>query len=133
MSYEKPLPDINDTNRPFWDSVKAHAMQLPQCRKCGKFHAPPRDFCPHCLSDDLKWTAVSGKGEVYSYAVMHQVYQKAFVPDLPYNYAVIELEEGPRLISNVVGPNEEMRVGAKVRVIYDDVTPEVTLHRFERI
>jgi hypothetical protein len=133
MSYEKPLPTITPANRPFWDSVKAHKMQLPKCKQCNKFHAPPREFCPHCLSEEFEWKAVSGRGEVLSFAVMHQPYTKAFAKDVPYNYAVVQLDEGPRLVSNVLGPHEQIRVGEKVEVVYDDVTPEITLHRFKRV
>lgn len=133
MAYDKPLPEITETNRPFWDSVKAHGMKLPKCAGCGKFHAPPRDFCPHCLSGDMTWEAVRGTGEVYSFIVMHQIYNPAFKADAPYNVAMVQLDEGPRLVSNVIGPNDRITIGDRVRVVYDDVTGERTLHRFERI
>ncbi len=133
MDYKKPLPIVTATNRPFWESLKAHAMKLPQCGACGKFHAPPRDFCPHCLSDKLNWTAVKGTGEVYSFIIMHQVYDKTFAEEAPYNVTMVRLDEGPRLVSNVRGPNDAIRVGDRVRVVYDDVSPEITLHRFDRV
>jgi uncharacterized OB-fold protein len=132
MSYEKPIPSVDEINRPFWDSVKARQLKLPKCRDCEKFHAPPRQFCPHCLSDQLEWLPVSGKGVIYSYVIYHQAYDQSFAGDVPYNVAVIELEEGPRLLSNVIGSNDEIRVGDAVRVVYEDVTDEIALHRFER-
>ena len=133
MAYEKPIPEITETNRPFWESVKAHAMKLPRCNDCGKFHAPPRDFCPHCLSDNMTWTDIKGTGEVYSFVVMHQVFSPAFKDEVPYNVTMVQLDEGPRLVTNVQGPNDQITVGDRVRVVYDDVTPEMTLHRFERV
>ena len=132
MDYKKPLPIITETNRPFWDSLKAHAMQLPKCDACGKFHAPPRDFCPHCLSDKLSWQPVKGTGEVYSFIIMHQLYDKTFANDVPYNVTMVKLDEGPRLVSNVRGPNDAIHIGDRLKLVYDDVTRDITLHRFER-
>ena len=132
MDYEKPLPIITGTNRSFWESLKAHAMKLPRCGDCGKFHGPPRDYCPHCLSDKLTWEPVQGTGEIHSFIIMHQVYDKTFADEAPYNVTMVQLDEGPRLVTCVLGPNDALRIGARVRVVYDDVTDEITLHRFER-
>ncbi|HKZ55019.1 MAG TPA: OB-fold domain-containing protein [Anaerolineales bacterium] len=79
----------------------------------------------------MDWVRVSGKGFVYTFAVYHQLYHPAWAKDIPYNVAWIKLDEGPLLLSNVIGcPNDEITVGLRVEVVFDDVTDEVTLPRF---
>ena len=127
----KPLPEVTEETRPFWESAKRHALELQRCTGCGRFRYPVTTFCPACLSDGVEWTPVSGRGTVYSFVVMHQVYHPAFRDDVPYNVAAIAFEEGPRMYSNVVGcPNDAIQVGMPVEIVYDDVTDEVTLPKF---
>mgnify|MGYP001450546243 CR=1 FL=1 len=131
-SYTKPLPAITDETRPYWESAKAHRLALPRCSACGRFRFPPTSFCPNCLSDAAEWTPVSGRGTVYSFVIMHQVYDPSFKDDVPYNVAAVELAEGPRLYTNLVGvANEAIRVGMAVSVVYDDVSEAMTLVRFQ--
>src|SRR5579883_965064 len=111
-TYSKPLPEITEENRPYWESAKAHRLALQRCTNCGKFRLPISTFCPNCLSDATEWTPVSGRGTVYSFVIMHQVYRPAFRAEVPYNVAAIEFEEGPRVYSNIVGcPNDQIKVG----------------------
>jgi uncharacterized OB-fold protein len=132
--YAKPLPRPDADSRPFWESCKAHAMALQQCAACGRFRYPPRLTCPHCLSEDARWTPVSGRGQVFLSLVMHRPYGPAWEGDVPYNVAMIELDEGVRLWSNVVGCDPDaVQIGDRVQVSYDDVTPEFTLPRFRRV
>jgi uncharacterized OB-fold protein len=131
--YAKPLPPIDPLTAPFWDSVKAHAMRLQRCGACGTFVFFPRPLCPVCFSDALEWTPVSGRGVVHAFTIPHRHPSAAFQPDLPYVVAIVELEEGPRLMTNLVqvAPDaSQIAVGMPVEVVYDDVTPEVTLPKF---
>jgi uncharacterized OB-fold protein len=129
--YSKPLPAITDENREYWASAKAHALALPRCRSCKRFRYPPTTFCPYCLGDQSDWTPVSGRATVYSFIIMHQVYDQRFKDDVPYNVTAVELEEGPRLYTNLVQvANEEIRVGMPVTVVYEDVTDAITLVKF---
>lgn len=131
MAYDKPLPEISEENAPFYDALKRHALALQRCADCGAFRYPPSLHCPHCLSEAAAWTPVSGRGRVYSWIVMHQVYDAAFRSDVPYNVAVVELDEGPRLTTNIVGrANDAIRIDMPVSVVYDDVSAELTLARF---
>ncbi len=131
MEYRKPLPAITEQNREYWASAKAHRLMLQRCQACGRFRFPISAFCPYCLSDQTEWTAVSGHGTVYSFIIMHQVFDQRFKDDVPYNVAAVELEEGPRLYTNLVEiANEEISVDAPVTVVYDDVTDEITLVKF---
>ena len=132
-AYQKPLPRVTPDNRPFWEAARRHELRLPQCQDCKRLWWPPGPVCPDCLSERHEWTRVSGRGTVSSWVVFHKAYFPSFANDIPYAVIQVELEEGPRLISNLVGvPNEEVRVGMPVEVVFDDVTPEITLVRFRR-
>ncbi len=131
-AYEKPLPVKTAENTPYWESAKEHALKLPRCGACNAFRYPPTPYCPKCLSEETEWQAISGRGTIYSYIVVHQRYDPSFADDLPYNVSVVELEEGPRLVTNVVGiDNTELRVGMPVTITYDDITEEFTLPKFK--
>lgn len=133
-AHAKPLPEPTPLTEPFWNGCRAHRLVMPRCRACGQFHYPPGSVCPHCLEEQLDWQEVSGRGTVVSWVVYHHVYHPGFAAEVPYNVAVIELAEGPRLISNVVGcPPSALAVGMPVEVVFDDVTPRATLPRFRPI
>ncbi len=133
-TYRKPLPRITPDNRPFWEAARRHELRLPRCMDCGSFWHPPGPVCPDCLSDRYEWARVSGRGTISSFVVFHRPYFPSFVDEIPYAVVQVELEEGPRLISSLVDvPREEITIGMPVEVIFDDVTPTVTLPRFRRI
>ena len=132
-SYRKPLPNpLNlQASGPFWEAAKRHELLMPRCRRCSHLFFYPREACPRCLSNDLDWAKVSGKGRLYSFTVIHQPGNRAFEQDVPYVYAMVQLDEGPRMISNLVEcPVEEATVDMPVVAVFDDVTPEVTLVKF---
>lgn len=129
--YAKPLPTLTDENRPFWQACQAGRLSLQKCCECAHIRYPISRFCPRCLSAESEWTDMSGRGTVFSYIVFHKSYHPGFKEDLPYNVALIQLEEGPRMYSNVVGaPNDQVRIGCPVEVVFDPVTPDVTIPRF---
>jgi len=130
--YAKPLPEITDDNRPFWEGLRQRRLVMQKCGGCGHLRYPISRWCPRCLSEDCEWTPLSGRGEVASTIVFHQVYSKAFADDVPYNVSLVQLDEGPRMFSNVVGvPPSDVAVGDRVEIVYDDVTDAVTLPRFQ--
>jgi uncharacterized OB-fold protein len=103
------------------------------CRSCGQHHFYPRDFCPLCFSFDVGWTKACGRGVVYSYTICHRP-APGFEKDVPYNLALIELDEGVRMMSTIVDcPLEELSIGMAVEVVFDDVTSQVTLPKFRSI
>jgi uncharacterized protein len=131
--YAKPLPMPDPVTRPFWDSLKAHGLRLQRCGGCGCFVYYPRPLCPSCLSDDLVWTAVSGRGVVHAFTIPHRHPSPEFRAETPYVVALIELEEGAWMLSNLVEippTPEAVRVGLPVEIVYDDVSDEITLPRF---
>ncbi len=132
--YTKPLPVPDPLTKPYWDSVKAHAMQMQKCAGCGKFVFYPRAVCPHCGSRDLRWTPVSGRGKVYGFTISQQKGMPNFGSEVPYTIAVVELEEGVRMMTNLIGiePDpEKIKVGMDVVIHYDDVTEAITLPKFK--
>ncbi len=127
--YLKPLPKPSPTSLPFWDSVRRHQLKLQRCSACHKFIYYPRTRCPYCMGDRLEWQPVSGRGKVYSYTVVRRASHRAFMD--PYVLAIVELEEGPRMTTNIVAPPESVRVDMPVAVYFDDVTPDNTLVKFK--
>ncbi len=128
----KPLPTISDFNRPFWEAAHRHEYRLQRCRSCGKFWAPNGPVCPHCFSTDYEWAKLSGRGRIASWVVFHKLYHPGFAKDVPYNVAFVELEEGPRVISNILGvPNDQLHIGMPVEVTFEDVNEEVSLPKFK--
>ena len=131
MDLPKPLPTPSPDSRPFWEAAQRHQLQLQRCRDCDVLIYYPRHVCPQCLGSNLEWREMSGKGTVYSFTVVRRTNNRAFLNDLPYVLAIVELAEGPRLTTNVVGcPPEAVRCGMPVEVSFDDVTPNVTLVKF---
>lgn len=130
--YQKPLPFVTSLNAPFWEGLKRRELKLQRCDGCGRIWYPPGPLCPHCWSDKFTWTGLSGRGRVNSWVIFHQAYFKSFEADVPYNVAEVELEEGPRLLTNLVGVrNEEIQAGMPVEIVFEDATEEVTLAKFK--
>jgi uncharacterized OB-fold protein len=129
--YNKPLPLISSLNKPYWDGLKNRELRLQQCAGCGEVRYPPAPLCPQCWSRDYSWAKLSGYGKVNSWVVFHQSYFRGYDDALPYNVAEVELDEGPRLLTNLVEiENEAIRADLPVEIVFDDVTSEITLARF---
>ena len=132
-SYQKPLPVIDAGTKPFWDAARDHRLLIPCCRSCGKHHFYPRELCPHCHSDDLEWVYARGEGEIYSYTIARKPAGPVFAADVPYVIALIALDEGPRMLTNIVTSDvEQVRIGDRVTVSFEDVTADLTLPKFKR-
>lgn len=129
--YEKPLPNVDDQNRPFWEAARQGELRLPRCNSCGHIRVQFERWCPKCASQEFTWDRLSGRGVVWSHVTFHRMYFKAFEDDLPYGVALVELEEGPRLITNLIGiESEQISIGMEVQAAFDAVTPEITLIKF---
>ena len=134
MTYEKPLPTISEYNRPFWEYAAKHELRLQRCLNCGKSWFPFGPVCVHCFSGHFEWAQMSGRAKVASWVIFHKVYHPGFKSDAPYNVALVELEEGPRLISNIIGiPNENIRTGMPLEVSFDDVADGISLPKFRPV
>jgi len=129
--YPLPVPVADEASEPFFRGAQERKLMLVRCTGCGTYRLPGRDRCADCWSTDAEWAQASGRGKLYSFGVMHQQYHPAFASVIPYNFAVVELEEGPRLITNIAGcANDALRVDMPVEAEYDDVSAETTLVRF---
>jgi len=129
--YTKPLPVIEPWNAPYWQAAKRHEFVAQKCRACSYTHLPPGPVCTNCLSDDQEWVRLSGKGKIYSYGVYHQLWHPGFKGDIPYNVALVELAEGPQIITQAIGcKNEDLACGQEVEVVFDDVTQDISLPKF---
>lgn len=131
--YKKPLPAISPVSRRFWEGCKQHRLLIQRCHDCGAYRHYPRPMCPQCNSMNTDWVEVSGKGKVFTWTTVHHPAHPAFM-DLPYAVVVVELEEGARLVTNVVDCKpEELYIGMPVKVVFEDVTNEITLPKFRPI
>jgi uncharacterized OB-fold protein len=127
-----PRPISPEVTRPFWEAAKRHELVMPRCTTCDHLFFYPRSECPRCLSNHLEWVRVSGRGRLHTYTIVYQPANAAFRDDTPYIYAVVQLDEGPRMVSTVVPCDlDAVRVDMPLEAIFDDVTPECTLVKFK--
>ncbi len=109
------LPEITPLNAPFWEGLTAGEVRLQQCQGCGVHQYPPESFCYACGATELAWEKVRGEGTVYSFIVVHQGYHKAFKDFLPYTVAIVQLDEGPRMLSAMLGLEKPIEIGDRVQ------------------
>jgi uncharacterized protein len=130
--YTRPIPMGDEESREFFDGARRHELMLMRCRNCRAWRLPSRPRCPDCWSTDTAWEKASGRGKLYSFGIMHQKLHPQFSDDVPYHFAIVELEEGPRLISDVVGIDDAgLRVDMPLRAVFQDVADDATVIRFE--
>ena len=128
----KPKPRILPETRVFWEAARRHELVIQQCADCGQRMHFPRFLCHRCLSENLTYVPSSGRGTVYSFTVVRQAAHPAFEAEVPYVYALIELEEGVRMMSNLINISpEEVRIGQPVRVVFTDIGDDTALPCFE--
>lgn len=115
-----PHPEPDKYTQPYWDGLKVGRLLLPRCRNCGHVQMPMGPCCAECLAEDFAWEAMSGRGTVWAYVVYHHAFHPAFADRLPYNVALVELVEGPRLLSNVVGiAADAVRTGMQLQAVFE--------------
>jgi uncharacterized OB-fold protein len=130
----KPLPIITDENRRFWDACAEGRLVMQQCDACRHIRWPIQALCPVCLGDGFDWAELSGRGEVFASVIYRRAFNPAFAADVPYDLVLVQLAEGPRMYSNVVeGPLEDIRVGAPITVLFDEVAAGVSVPRFRLV
>ena len=130
-SHAKPLPVITEENRPFWGGCQRGVLLLQYCEACGLYQFYPRLYCMQCGASNLRWEEASGRGVIYAYTIIRQNKSPEFSNDTPYNVAIIELEEGPRMMSNIVdAAPTDLQVDLPVTVLFDPVSDTISLPRF---
>ena len=125
-------PFADELTQPFWDAAAEGRLTAPQCTVCGTFVLPPQPFCFECQSQAFAWVDLPGTGTVYTYTVVRHPTHFAFTDRIPYAIALVELAEGPWLITGITGcPPDEVRAGMPVRAVFRAVADGVTLPYFE--
>ena len=128
----KPVP-TEDTH-PYWEHCAEHELRMQRCEECGHIRFPPSVLCPRCLSEESEWTRLSGRGRVWSWVVFHRAYYPGYAADVPYNTAIVELDEGPRMHSNIVDcENDDIHIGMPVEVVFERLDDELWLPKFRPI
>jgi uncharacterized OB-fold protein len=128
---DRPLPRPSALTEPFWDAARSHELRIQHCLDCGHYIFYPRYLCPDCGGDRLEWKRVSGRGTVFTYTVARKPTHPAFADRVPYVIAVVELEEGPKLTTNIVGIDpEDVSIGLPVQVAWEDAG-DIVLVDFE--
>ncbi len=127
-----PAPVVNAETRPFWDATRDGQLLLPRCKACELVIWYPRAFCPECSSFDIEWINASGRGTIYSFTINRR--GQGDYRDLAYVLAYVELEEGPRILTNVVECDpEQVKVGQQVEVVFHPTPNGVALPRFRPV
>ncbi|MDB5593581.1 MAG: hypothetical protein JWM36_542 [Hyphomicrobiales bacterium] len=129
--YAKPIPVPSLESRPFWQGLREHKLLLLRCSDCGHTWFPPTVTCPLCRSLSIKWEMASGQGRIFSFVNFHRSYHPGFSDEIPYCVALIELQEGPRMLGRISGlPFDRIRCGQDVCILFDDISNELTLPVF---
>lgn len=125
------LPQADVITQPYWDRARNHELCLQKCEHCENVWHPPTPVCPRCQSNRYDWTPSSGKGTIYSFTVVQHSTHVAVKDRVPYIVALVTLDEGPRMVANLLdcGPHE-VKVGQRVRTIFQQVTPDCVLPQF---
>ncbi|MBA2947132.1 Zn-ribbon domain-containing OB-fold protein [Streptomyces himalayensis] len=113
------LPEPDAFTRPYWEAAAEGRLLVRRCRACGRAHHYPREFCPHCWSEDTDWERASGRATLYTWSVVHRNDLPPFGTRTPYVAAVVDLEEGPRMMTEVVDCEEgALRIGMRLEVAF---------------
>lgn len=128
--FPRPTPET----APFWQGCHDHKLLLQRCTACGKHQFYPRLICAHCMSEQLEWIEASGRGKVETYTIVTRAVSEAYAADAPYVIALIELDEGPTMMSNVIGCDVgKIKSGMAVEVIFEDWSEEITVPKFRPV
>jgi uncharacterized OB-fold protein len=131
--HAKPVPTPTDANRPYWSGCAEGRLRLRRCRHCGRRHAPTRAACS-CGGVEFDWVDMSGRGRVFSYTVIHRAPDPAFRAELPYVIAIVEFDEGGRLMSNITGcAADAVRIGMPVRAVFETVAEGIGVPKFQPV
>jgi uncharacterized OB-fold protein len=127
----KPLPVPDEISAPFFDGAREGVLMLQHCSACDRWSFPVRERCPHCFAACLSWRQASGHGTLYTFTIMHQIMNPGFASSVPYNVSQVDLAEGVRMTSNVVGiGNDRLRIGMDLQVVFEAAGERVSLPKF---
>ena len=134
-TYSGPIPKPTPETKPFWDAAKQHTLRIQHCRDCGVHYFYPRPLCRECLSRNVEWVTCSGRGRLHTFVINHRP-PRNFPVQGPVIIGIVELEEGARMLSNIVGVEPDptkVRCDMPVEVVFEDITDEITLPNFRPV
>jgi uncharacterized protein len=130
----KPLPIPTRWSQPFWDAAREHRLVLRKCSACGYIDHPPYLYCTNCHADEHEWVEASGKATLAAYAINIFGVPFPFWVDLPYVVALVDLPEGPRMISNIVEcEHDQLANGMELEVVFDDINDQITMPKWRPV
>jgi len=129
----KPIPEPDADSRQFWEACKEKRFIVQRCTECLTPRYPPSHFCPHCRSTSTEWIESAGEGSIYSWIVVqHPIPRELYGDEVPYVVALIELNEGVRIASNIIGCDpEDIEASAPVKVVFEEAREGVVLPKFK--
>ena len=133
--YRKAIPEPTPETQDFWDGAQRGELRLQRCDDCSAAYFPPRPFCPKCSSRKVTSFTASGKGRLYTYNINHRP-ARGFEEESPYAIAVVELDEGPRMMTNIIGvaqTPETLPLDMKVEVVFEQITEKINLPKFKPV
>ena len=131
--YDKPLPALEGLTQEFYNFCRHDELRFQRCNGCQAWRHVPREICAECGSMDWGWQTSSGRGKLFTWTVAARPMHPAFAEDAPYAPAVVELEEGVRLVTEIVDCHpDDLQIDDPVEVVFEVVTPEITLPKFRR-
>ena len=130
--WNKPLPTVSGETKPFWDACRRGQLLIQKCDRCDEYQFYPRGICANCWSEDIKWVTASGKGTVWTYTVTYQNRTPGFAEDVPYVLALVELEEGVKMFTNIIecAPSD-VSIGMPVEVTFRQANNQISVPYFK--
>ena len=130
----KNFPRPSPETAVYWDACRSHQLMIQQCKDCNHNQFYPRILCTECMSQNVEWIKASGRGEVISFTIVRRPVSKAYADETPYLVALIKLEEGPNLMSNIVGCDvENVKIGMSVEVVFEDWSEDISIPKFRPV
>ena len=129
-----PVPIANADSLPYWNAAREQRLVIRRCNDCSQLHFMPRHLCPHCWSDQLEWVDAKGTGSIHSFSIVRRASDPAFASLVPYVLALIDLDEGPRMMANILGSDAlQSAIGDRVQVAFEARGDEAKLPQFTRV
>jgi uncharacterized OB-fold protein len=131
--YRLPLPHVGGRSAEFYKFCAEHELRFQRCTGCGAWRHIPRDMCAKCGSFEWEWAKSSGRGTLFSWTTAMQPMMPQFADRIPYSPVIVELEEGVRMVTWLTDVKpDELKLGMRLEVVFDEVTPTITLPKFRR-
>jgi len=134
-NYKKIIPIPQGESEFYWNKASQEQLWLRKCNECFKAYFYPRDISPCCFSRDTEWTQSSGRGRLYAFSIIHRSPHEGFQDETPFIIAIVELQEGPRMATNIVGIQnptpDKLRIGMEVTVVFDNISNDLSLPKFQ--